>query len=439
MTTLMQRIEELEELKTNLRQGATDADLEALDGVVVGISQEAAKAAVKATRIVRPPIGDKLESQAGHGNVRWPERLSIKNYGQDISLSMVPNIYNPEAKGAELDGRFTRFSKFLQECYTTSLRGIANPSLKALGEADLAGGGALVPEEFRAQLLMIALEEAVVRPRATVFPMTRLELRLPAIHDTSHATNVFGGVQVYIVGESTAVTEAQPTFKQILFTAKKIMGDTAVGNELIQDSPIAMEALLQLLFGRAMAWFEDEWFINGTGGGQPVGILNSPALVSVAAETGQAAATIVVENIDKMWSRLLPQSKNRAVWLANSDISPQLMALSRAVGTGGAPVMMVNVAGVGPQTMYNRPIIYTEHCQTLGTAGDIYLVDLSYYVIADRQQLAIDSSPHPRFRNDETVWKFIERLDAKPWLESAITPRYGTNSLSPFVALATRA
>lgn len=437
MPTLAERIEALEDLKPRLRAGATEADLQVLDDTVVGIGQEAGRVAAKSQRIARPPIGA-ADDGAGRSGKRWPERIMVRSYGQEFHLAVEPNIYNPEADGVRLDGKFPRFSKFLRECYDSARQGVVSPNLKALGEADLAGGGALVPEEFRAQLLMVALEEAVVRPRATVFPMARLELRIPAIHDTSHATNVFGGVQVYIVGETTPVAGAAPTFKQILFTAKKIMGNTAVGNELVEDSPIALEALLVLLFGRAMAWWEDEWFINGTGGGQPLGILTSPALISVAKETGQAAATIVAENIDKMWSRLLPQAKNRAVWLANPDISPQLMSMSRNVGTGGMPVMMVNMAGVGPQTMYNRPIIYTEHCQTLGALGDLYLVDLSYYVIADRQQLAISSSEHVNFLSDSMVWRFIERLDGKPWLESAIMPRYGSNSLSPFVALAAR-
>lgn len=440
--TLVQRIEALEELKHKMRSGASDEDLENLDGLVVSISDAAAKAAAKAQRVLRPAIGGGPPDSRSHETL-WqrhtPLRVVIKSYGQEMSIPIEPNIYNPEADGVALNGHWPKFFRFLQDVWEATRTGIVGAGLKALGESDGAAGGFLVPEEFRAQLLMVALEQAVVRPRATVFPMARLEQRIPAIHDVSHATNVYGGVQVYIVGESSTVTETAPTFKQILFTAKKVMGDTAVGNELLQDSPIALEALLTMMFGTAMAWWEDEWFINGTGGGQPLGILNSPALVSVAKEAGQVAQTIVVQNIDKMWARLLPQCESRAIWMANRDTIPQLMSLTRDVGTGGAPVMMVNVAGPGPQTMYGRPIIYTEHCQTLGTVGDLYLVDFTYYLICDRQQFSVDSSPHVRFRNDETVWKFIERFDAKPWLESAITPRYSTDTLSPFVALATRA
>jgi HK97 family phage major capsid protein len=70
----------------------------------------------------------------------------------------------------------------------------------------------------------------------------------------------------------------------------------------------------------------EDAIVEGTGAGQPLGILNSPALISVAKETGQAAATIVKENVDKMWSRMWARARKNAIWLINQDIEPQLLA-----------------------------------------------------------------------------------------------------------------
>ena len=192
------------------------------------------------------------------------------------------------------------------------------------------------------------------------------------------------------------------------------------------------------LFPQALAYFEDDAFINGIGSGQPLGLLNADALVTVSKETGQAATTITAENIDKMYSRMLPASRSRAVWIAHPDTLPQIVSLSRSVGTGGAPVMMSSMAGSAPASIYGRPLILSEKCQTLGTAGDVYFADLSYYVVGDRQSLSMASSPHVRFQNDETVWRFTQRVDGRPWLESALTPRNGSNTISPFINLATR-
>ena len=111
----------------------------------------------------------------------------------------------------------------------------------------------------------------------------------------------------------------QPTFTQVQLTARKLTGYTVASNELLQDSAISMEALINSMFADALTYFEDDAFINGTGAGQPLGILNADAMVTVSAETGQSAGTILWENIVNMYSRMLPQSLGRAVWIASSS------------------------------------------------------------------------------------------------------------------------
>ena len=355
------------------------------------------------------------------------------------------------APGAPLDGKFERLGDFLQSVYKANNgRGI-NDGLLTIGDsgvvkaalAEGAGdtGGFLVPEEFRAELLSLALETSIMRPLAFTIPMSSSTMRMPTIKDTSHASSVFGGVVAYWESEAATIGESEPTFSQMQLVAKKLTGYTVSSNELLSDSAIGLEAVLLQLFPQAITFFEDEAFINGTGVGQPLGILNAACKVSVSKESGQAAATILYENLNKMYSRMLPTSRSRAVWIANIDTMPQLAAMSLAVGTGGSAVWVGSggAQGAFPMTLWGRPIIFTEHCQTLGTEGDIFFVDPSYYVIGDRQELSVASSPHVRFTTDETVWRFIERLDGRPWIESALTPAHGSNTLSPIVSLAVRA
>ena len=121
------------------------------------------------------------------------------------------------------------------------------------------------------------------------------------------------------------------------------------------------------------------------------------------------------------------------------DTFPQLAQMSMSVGTGGSPVFIANAVGGAPTSLFGRPIIFSEKAQTLGTKGDVYFADLSYYLIGDRQSLTAAASPHVKFTTDQTVYRFIKRLDGRPWLDTAITPRNGSNTLSPFVALAARA
>jgi len=316
--------------------------------------------------------------------------------------------------------------------------GIVETRATGLSEGIGADGGFLVPDEFRAQLLQNAMEEAVVRPRATVIPMAGDLVKIPRIDESSRASTVFGGVQAYWVGEGATLTASQPTLGSVELRSRKLVGLTYSTTELLQDSAIGLEALLFQLFGRAIGWFEDDGFLSGNGAGQPLGIQNSPARVTVAKETSQAATTVVYENVVKMRSRIMPTSYGRAVWVANSDTIPQLMTMNLAVGTGGAAMWVQSSVPDMPDTLLGRPIVYTEHAQTLGTAGDIMLADFSQYLIGDRMDLRIDSSMHQQFTTDEICWRFVKRVDGQPWMISALTPQNGSNTLSPFVELAVR-
>ena len=123
---------------------------------------------------------------------------------------------------------------------------------------------------------------------------------------------------------------------------------------------------------------------------------------------------------------------------------PQLAALNIAVGTGGA-VLWQPAGGLSQSpytTLMGRPLLLTEHCQALGTAGDIVLCDWSQYLIGGKPgaQIQTASSMHFSFNTDETAFRFVLRYDGQPWWASALTPEHGgvEASLSPFVALATR-
>jgi HK97 family phage major capsid protein len=351
--------------------------------------------------------------------------------------------YNGEAVGASEDGKWKSRGEFFQKVWEAGNNFGTDPRLlhtRNLGENFGDTGGFLVPEEFRPDLMEIPLEQSVIRPRAFTMPMGSNTLRIPTIRDTSHASNIFGGVSASwgSEGEDVSSSTNQPAFGQVVLDAKKLTGYTVISNELVQDSALAIETLLTRMFGQAISYQEDLAFIGGTGAGQPQGILNSECLITVAKETGQSATTILKENLDKMYSRMLPSSIGNAVWLAHNDTFPQLASLSQAVGTGGGPVWVSNMVGGPPNSIYGRPLIFTEKAQTLGTKGDLMLVDLSYYIIGDRQALTTSASPHVRFTTQETVFMFSERLDGRMWLDSALTPRNGSNTVSPAVALATR-
>lgn len=362
------------------------------------------------------------------------------------SSTRLGDRYNPKAPGAKLDAEFGDVQDFMKAIWHGSRTAEALTAqhkireiMNSLGSTVPADGGFLIPEVLRSELLRISLEKAVVRSRARVIPMETLTVPFPMIDSTSNASNIYGGVAAYWTEEAGSLTDSSPTFGRVKLEAKKLTAYSEVPNELFADSLISLQMLINEIFPEAIAWFEDVAFINGSGVGEPLGFLNSPAMVSVAKEAGQAADTIVWENLVKMYARMLPSSLSNAVWIANSDTFPELATMSLSVGTGGSAIWLTNGQDGPPMRILGRPVLFTEKVPTLGDAGDIVLADMSHYLIGDRQAIQADTSPHYRFQTDMTSMRFIERVDGRPWLQSAITPRTGSNTLSPFVQLAARA
>jgi HK97 family phage major capsid protein len=350
--------------------------------------------------------------------------------------------HNPKAAGAQIDGEFDGSGDLFR-----MLAGVKNGQraaqerfsriANAYSTVVPSEGGILVPEEFRANMLRLSLESSIVRPRARVIPMATPRISFPVVEETSRASSLYGGVVAYWTEESAALIASSAKFGKVTLDAAKLTGYTEIPNELIADSAISVSAFVDEVMPQALAWFSDDAFIRGNGVGQPLGFLNASCKVIVTAESGQGAGTIVRKNLIKMYARMLPTSLGNAVWIANIDTLP---ALAELAATDNSLVWMGMPMGAGystapPTTILGRPVIFTEKMESLGAEGDIAFVDLSYYLIGDRQQISAMTSEHFKFNTDTVAYRVIERLDGRPWLQNAVTPRKGTNTLSPIITL----
>ncbi len=353
-------------------------------------------------------------------------------------------LYSPKAMGASINGEFSNVSEYFQSIWHGSqrdakLQAKLHRVKAAFSQSVPSEGGFLVPETLRSELLRIALERSIVRSRARIIPMETLRVPFPSIDSTSNVSSVYGGVVGYWTPEGGDLTESQASFGRVILEAMKLTAYTEIPNELMSDTIISFEAFLNQIFPEALAFYEDDAFMNGNGVGMPLGFVNATAAVVVSKETNQGAATILWDNVVKMFARMLPGSLDRAVWLASPDTFPQLAQMAMAVGTGGSAVWLSNGQVGPPMTILGRPVIFTEKLPVLGTVGDLMFVDLGYYLIGDRQVMSALSSPHYKFGNDKTAFRVIQRVTGMPWLETAITPKNGGPTMSPFVKLETRA
>lgn len=385
-------------------------------------------------------------------NIRFQERMDRTeerlNEPVDEPTKPEPNYSIPKEQ-QEKNDRFMTFGEQLHAIVKAgSPGGYVDPRLSTravtgMGESVASDGGFLVQQDFAAGIIKNVWDNGAVASRVNRISIGpgKNGMKFNGIDETSRANGSrAGGVQMYWLNEAGTKTASKPKFREINLSLKKLVGLCYATDELLEDAN-ALEAEITMAFRDEMNFKLSDAFINGTGAGMPLGVMNSPALITVNKESGQSATTINFENVTNMWSRLFADSWPNATWFINQDCIPQLQKLAVPVGTGGAPVYVPpGGATASPySSLFGRPVIPIEQCQTLGTKGDIILSDFTNgYKAIDKGGMKQDLSIHVRFVYDEQVFRFVYRVDGQPVLAKAVTPFKGTNTLSHFVTLQAR-
>lgn len=353
------------------------------------------------------------------------------------------------------DKRFKTFGLFLSAVATVGMNndalGRSDSRLiyeKAAGanETIPSEGGFLVQEDFSDRLMQLSHELGQILSRVTEIPLSSNSnaLKLPIIDETSRARGSrWGGVRAYWLAEGEQKVDSKPKFGEVRLALNKLAALGYATDELLQDAS-ALETIMMKAFAEEITFEVEDAIINGDGAGKPLGILNSGAVITVAKETSQAAATITFTNLVQMLDRLPARSRGRAVWVvADSQVETALYSITLP-GGGGFPVYLppgTNGATPGNAQfgrLLGKPVIPVEYLPALGTIGDIMLVDLSEYVTITKGGMQSASSMHVRFIYDEMTFRIVYRVDGQPTWRKPITRANGATTMSPWVALATR-
>jgi len=368
--------------------------------------------------------------------------FSVKDFGRGgIDPRMLPL-----RSGDPLDQGGFSLTKAMGDAFIGSITG-AGFALKAaptgMGESLPQTGGFLVASDRNTSILSRVYESGQLLSRIAMTGIgpNANGMTFYADAETSRvAGSRHGGIRGYWMSENSAVTPSSPTFRLMDIKLNKAAALVYATDELLADVS-ALESYVMRILPDELRFIVEDALINGNGVGQPLGILASNAVISVTKETGQVADTVVSENIVKMWSRLWARSRMNAIWIVNQDVEPQLHLLNMPAGTGGAMVYMppggLSAAPFG--TLYGRPVIAHESAATVGDLGDIMLLDMTQYQGIEKGGIQSASSIHVRFTQDEQVFRFIYRVGGEPTWNAPLTPFKGTNTQSPFVALAARA
>ena len=344
----------------------------------------------------------------------------------------------PNKSGEEK--RFATFGEQLLAAYRAAMPGgvtderLSTRAASGLNETTPSDGGFLVQQDFVTELLKRTYETGILASKAKKIPISTNAngLKINAVDEDSRGNGSrWGGVQAFWESEADEHTGSKPKFRQLDLSLKKLTGLCYATDELLQDAA-ALESVIRQAFAEEFGFKIDDAILDGSGEGQPLGILKSGALVKVEKEKDQSAV-VTVENIVKMRNRLWSKSRSSAVWYINQEIEPYLYTLK----LGDKPVY-IPAGGISEKpyaTIFGRPVVPLEQCNAPGEVGDIVLADIGQYLLIDKGGVKAASSIHVRFLYDENVFRFIYRVDGKPIWNKPLAPYKGKATVSPFVTL----
>jgi len=393
----------------------------------------------------------KLEARAAALATPQPRRVDPAAAARNVEGEGSRRV---PATPVDARGGFRNFGDFAQAVMRGSIRGgqvddrlrplaasLSTYSSEGLG----ADGGFAVPTEFRSTIMQAVQAEESLLGRTDQQQTSSNNWTVPTDETTPWQSS--GGIQAYWEGEAAAHTQSKISLKEQTLKLHKLSCLVPVTEELLDDAP-SLESYLLTKVPAKMNYKINDAIVAGNGVGMPLGILNSPALVTVSKESSQAADTLLAQNVFKMYSRMYGPWRSSAVWLINQDVEPQMFGMTVAVknvaGTenvGGSVVYVPpnGISGSPFGSLMGRPVLPMESCKTVGDVGDILFFCPSQYVtVAKTSGFKSQWSIHFWFDQDVAAFKTTFRLGGQPWLQAAISRANGSNTLSSIVALEAR-
>lgn len=359
---------------------------------------------------------------------------------------------------------FKSHADFAQLVFQSAVHGVTDERLSRVLQYQAVmdhnspqNGGFLLPPQHNTTIHNAMMGRRTnLMAMCTLYPLNAAgTLELVANAETSRVSGSrWGGVQSFWTEDGTVVTDSNPKARLLELRPRQLATLIKVNNTLLANAA-ALEAHLDAAGIDDQIQTINGAILRGDGAAKPKGFLvgaTGGSYVAISKESGQAAATIVDDNVHKMWARILDEEN--AVWLVNRDAVPEIEGLTANGTTGQTPVMLANANGYptlampGPMMLKGRPIRRLEQCSTLGTVGDIILANMAGYVMAYRARgdggpdgapgIQKEMSMHLEFDRNRTAFRYIIQVDGQAWQQTAITPENGTAVLSDFVTIETR-
>lgn len=383
--------EQKEKFASVLEDGGSESKLADL---LKSIDEVVNKAVDSAMKDFKP--ADKNIHQEGDVPSTTKEKYAyVKGIMSDTDTSKIENAYDEkEKKELYQKARVGYFFKHLiQFAVTKDPEHLAH--VKALAEGVDADGGYLTPPEFRAQLIEDLKDKPVLKNLVTVIPMSSDSLELPTLTSS---------VRVSWGSENTTISTTTASFGTLTFTPYRLNSLIYTSRELVADSAIAVIPLLTRLFNQAISIEEDRVIVNGSGSGQPKGILQE-TLQGI--DNANVDANLA-QNIKRLPFRLGTAYRSNARWIMNSISLAHVASLR---DDNKQFLFKEGIEGLTPHRLAGYPV----HEQNDMPLDTLLFGDLKHYFFADREKLSVETTTEGAgtFEKHQVAIKVVERVDGE--------------------------
>ena len=310
---------------------------------------------------------------------------------------------NPAAQKPKTGRASDAYRADMLKALRTNFRNISN----VLTEGIDADGGYLVPEEYDSRLIEGLTEENVFRKLGTT--ITTAGERKINIAGTKPAAAW--------IDEGEELTWGDAKFAQINLDAHKLHVAVKVTEELLYDNAFGLEKYILRQFSKALGNAEEDAFINGSGVGQPLGLLAAEGGAEIGATAATATDITYDELVDLVYALKRPYRKN-AAFLCNDQT---LAVLRKMTDKNGRPLWSDSIQEGEPGRILGFKVYTSPYFPVIAAgAPAIAFGDFSYYNIGDRGTRSFAELKELFAGNGMVGFVAKERVDGKLVLPEAV-------------------
>jgi HK97 family phage major capsid protein len=289
-------------------------------------------------------------------------------------------------------------------------------------------GGYLVSDDMLMQILAVQPEREIIRPRAMVIPAGDQPNAAFEIPYFDQSSSVAGSVAFASRAEDADMDESDMDFGMLRLEPEEQSTFIQIGKKTaVNGDAVSLGTFIANFFRREKLATEDYMFLQGSGTNQPRGLLNATCKLTVSRNT---ATDVKFVDVASMETKQLDDFG--AIWIANKRTKDKIATLADANDNN----LIYDAGSIQkgiPAQLFGKPIYFTTNVPTLGTEGDLMLINPSYYIIKEGrgwELMLYDVRPKEQLLDYVGLWD----IDGDCWVANAITMK-DSNTYSPVVVL----